>query len=1067
MNERRRADLTFNQLHATDYEHFSIEFHQNKYNQPSYHWTQLSEHMLFEAGFIHDYNELRLRRKSILEEDGTYFHPFREFGLDGMAIEYLSEDNKIYHGIQSKLWKSRRLTASDLGSFYQAIFMRMKMKDNRSKGYIYHSGKLQVDVRDDILNCPQIINHHLPYIEEADNTNLSNHIIQETDLILRDYQKEAIHALSQDWSGIQLLHLSCGMGKTVIFNHYLKDCDYKNVFILSPLKIQVQQNLDRMTPFLPNHKTLLLDSDANGSTDFNDLKNILEHKCIVSSTYDSAQNVMKQLFYKEKINDFEKDSDNEDLEEDDLDENSEDDYDNKDLEEDDFDKNSEEEEYKSMYDLSNSILIVDEAHNLINRNDLIEIIKSFPKVLLVTATPPSCLQELLDCDLIYQYPFNKAIENKYICDYQIYIPLVKESENGTSEIMIEKPIELKDLNNDFVYKALYLINGMLQTGSKKCIAYLASQEECKDFMDVCKKIMNTYHFLPLWIETIISDVSQEKRNQILTDFQTDLDNGLKILCSIRILNEGIDIPKCDSVFIGNVGTQSSDIIMIQRICRANRLIKNNPNKVANCFLWTKEFNKILDTLSLLKENDIEFSKKIKVMNGDYTKNGNKERIQMIVNKNIDLKEYVNTKCYAKKYDLFERSKEIVERAYKRLSEGKNFLPIGFSKNNNLTNQQLQEIKDKNKLNNIKHYINKNNYDHIKNSIDYLDTNLFGWRFTPEEIELHKAKNIIDRANKRFNSGDNLLPQHHFIKNRNTILNQEHSDAQILLRWKNKLKKNKLNNDLKIFLDNNLKNWSLSNSDKFFENVKGLVKRCKIREKENKRVFPRKLTNPKNRNTPELVQEHNDQRIIYSLKKYLSKEDCSEYYINIKKYLDEHLSGWDYNIDLVEKAYQEAIDIVKRANERKKNNLNFLPRQIKTKIKTEDEIQEKKDAHTLSRFKLALKGKNKVGNCYDKVKIYLDKELIGWRDEVDFNKEALEFAKNIVIRANKRIKEGNHLLPRNVRNKKNRTSEDLIQENKDAEKLQKFRQFIKGSLHGHNCPDEVKQYLDEHLLNWFY
>ncbi len=988
MSAKRKADLTFNQLHATDYEHFSIQFHQNKYNQTSYHWTQLSENMLFEAGFIHDFNELRLRRKSILENEGTYFHPFREFGLDGIAIEYLDSENKIYHGIQSKLWKSRRLTASDLGSFYQAIFMRMKMKDNRSKGYIYHSGKLQVDVRDDILNCPQIINIHLPYDENNNNqNNVQNNNIQETDFILRDYQKEAIQALHNDWSGIQLLNLPCGMGKTVIFNHYLKECDYKNVFILSPLKIQVQQNLDRMTPFLPNYKKLLLDSDSNGSTDFNDLKNILEHNCIVSSTYDSAENVISQLFYKEKINNFkdndfeDNDFDNEDSEEDD----SESDCDNDDLEEDDLDENSHEEEYKSICDLSNSILIIDEAHNLMNRDKLIEITKSFPKVLLVTATPPSCLQELLDCDLIYQYPFHKAIENKYICDYQIYIPLVTENESGASEIMIEKPIELKDLNNDFIYKALYLINGMLQTGSKKCIAYLSSVEECKDFMDVCKKIMNTYHFLPLWIETIVSDISHDKRNQILTDFQTDLEYGLKILCSIRILNEGIDIPKCDSVFIGNVGEKSSDITMIQRICRANRLMKNNPNKVANCFLWSTEFNKILDTLSLLKENDIEFSKKIKVMNGDYTKNGNKERIQMIVNKNIDLKEYVNVKCNIKKYDLFERVKEIVERANKRVSEGKNFLPRRIIKKNRIIYELEQEYKDALYINGCKKKFIKNNNFNQK-LIDFFNENLKGWNhiFDVNEYNIEYAKNILLRANLRKNIGKHFLPQmYNNIKNiKDKDIIEEHKDAVKISRWKKHLKKNSntFNKELKLYLDNNLIYW-------------------------NKEV--------------------------------------------------------DFNI----KAYEDAVNIVIRCNLRKEKGYNILPRNLSKKYQLNDELkQENKDAGKLDMWKKALQNKGTY-ICCDNVKTYLDENIPNWRNKRDYNKKLMDDVINIVKNANLRKMNNKNILPRQIK-KENRINDELIQENKDKNILRRLKDFLNNKAKYGYLPQEAKDYLDEHLPNWY-
>jgi hypothetical protein len=68
--------------------------------------------------------------------------------------------------------------------------------------------------------------------------------------------------------------------------------------------------------------------------------------------------------------------------------------------------------------------------------------------------------------------------------------------------------------------------------------------------------------------------------------------------------------------------------MVQRLCRANRLMKENQNKIANCFMWTDDLNKIVGTLILLKNNDINFHKKIKVMNGEYDKNNNTEMIEL-------------------------------------------------------------------------------------------------------------------------------------------------------------------------------------------------------------------------------------------------------------------------------------------------------------------------------------------------------------------------------------------------------------------------------------------------------
>ena len=202
--------------------------------------------------------------------------------------------------------------------------------------------------------------------------------------------------------------------------------------------------------------------------------------------------------------------------------------------------------YETYFDLSESILIVDEAHNLgLDDNDeLIKIIRSFPKVLLVTATPPSCMEEILGCEMVYEYPFRRAIDEGFICDYQVYIPLLtKDEETGVSSVLIEKPLEWIDLDDDLSKKCLYLINGMLQTGSRRCIAYLSSQDECDQFQFVFKEVIARYHFLPYWMGMITSEVSDRERQSILKDFEKDSEDALKILCSIRILDEGVDIPK--------------------------------------------------------------------------------------------------------------------------------------------------------------------------------------------------------------------------------------------------------------------------------------------------------------------------------------------------------------------------------------------------------------------------------------------------------------------------------------------------------------------------------------------
>ena len=77
-----------------------------------------------------------------------------------------------------------------------------------------------------------------------------------------------------------------------------------------------------------------------------------------------------------------------------------------------------------MYLSEDTILIVDKAHNLLNLNNLLKIVKKFNKVLLVTATPPIQMEDIIPHDIIYKYSFKDFIKDGYICDYLIYLPFV-------------------------------------------------------------------------------------------------------------------------------------------------------------------------------------------------------------------------------------------------------------------------------------------------------------------------------------------------------------------------------------------------------------------------------------------------------------------------------------------------------------------------------------------------------------------------------------------------------------------------------------------------------------------
>lgn len=617
----------FNKIMATPYEHYCVNYHKNNYkNQDVYHWSNIPEDILKDSGFITDFNKLRMQR--MLDKKNNKINTVQEYGLDGIACEKINDD-LIFHGLQMKLWE-KKLTGNDLGTFYQVLFCRLQIQNKLSKGYIYHSCKLEINLSDDIKNsCGIVVSTFIENPFKNDNKKITR-VTKEKDCILRNYQKEAIEKLNKNWEDVKLLSTPCGTGKTIICAHHLNDEQYDNVFLIAPLKCQVKQLFDRVKNFLPKYESLLVDSDSSGTTDFDDVKNILNGKikCITASTFKSTEDVLYKIFEKEekpkKVNKKT----------------------GKVIE----NKNNNEE-----FDLSNSILIVDEAHNLLGNEQLVEIVKKFPKVLLVTATPPLNMEEIMECDVIYDYKFKEAIENKHICDCKFYLPMIIEK-----EVKIEKPKELTKLDDNICKKCLFVINGMLKTGSRRCIVYLTKTDEYEEYKKTVTKIMNDYHGLPFWTNLIVSETTQKQREEILKDFKKNEDrlDTIKLLFSIRILDEGIDIVKCDSVFITKIGDNVNDIRMVQRVCRANRIDTENPNKVASCFLWCDDLNKAVNSLELLKSNDPEFSKKVFVINSNYDVEHKKETKE-ITNKNTkDLIQFIDVKCIT--YDeIWENKRQLL------------------------------------------------------------------------------------------------------------------------------------------------------------------------------------------------------------------------------------------------------------------------------------------------------------------------------------------------------------------------------------------------------------------------
>lgn len=477
-------------------------------------------------------------------------------------------------------------------------------------------------------------------IKEFDNSfidSISNYEDKNIILEPRQYQLDAINALKDKDRGI--LSMACGLGKTLV--SILLSKMHNIVLVLSPLKAYAEQNERKFKSQLGDeYNTLIIDSDYTRDSDII-LKFIKDNKkCCIFSTFKSCDKILEII---------------------------------------------------KKY--PNSYIIVDEFHNL-TRNDALPyninddneqsdlnklLYNKKNRIIFMSATPRIMgdnkddgveIDENIFGKIEYQYTLGNAIKNKMICDYEIIVPSISINQtNGIEELnnfMINK-----NFNKNLLIKARFIIKGMLETGSQKCIIYLQDQTQAKEFNQILREVAFNYFGKYIWSDTLIYNDTINSRKQKIKQFE-ETNNILSFLCNVHILNEAIDIPSCDSIFL--VNNSDNKIRTIQRISRATRLDKNNPNKKAKIFVWCDNYKDDLATfISNIKEYDetFKFDTKMTRFNSNSWNN-------ISMNKNIESNEYENLQNIIigiKGFSTYKDRRQLIydfvaKENYKPLKDGK-------------------------------------------------------------------------------------------------------------------------------------------------------------------------------------------------------------------------------------------------------------------------------------------------------------------------------------------------------------------------------------------------------------
>lgn len=372
----------------------------------------------------------------------------------------------------------------------------------------------------------------------------------------REYQIEAYNKLKNNRRA--LLSMPCGTGKT--FVSFCLSLDYKNIIILTPLISTTEQILNHYKNYYNSYKDInyiLVNCKATRNIDN------IKGKNIIASTYDSV-NIILSIIDK----------------------------------------------------LENVLIVIDECHNIshamINEdNDMNKMLNNNNDILFMSATPKV---DTVFGECKYELSWDDAINNKYICNYNFYYPDNSKIITKIEELKFDKTIIKKTI---LINKAYFLLESIKECNIRKCIVYLKTIEEANDFMKILITL-NIYFDMKIKIYNINYNTNKSIRNKNLLKFQND-NSCINIICNVHILDEGIDIPECDSVYLTHPNNNPTSII--QRISRANRLEINNNTKIAKILLWTKDKYKLDNIIS-------NISKTIKI---NYGNRNDKEINKEIVN----------------------------------------------------------------------------------------------------------------------------------------------------------------------------------------------------------------------------------------------------------------------------------------------------------------------------------------------------------------------------------------------------------------------------------------------------
>ncbi|AYV85350.1 MAG: superfamily II helicase [Satyrvirus sp.] len=480
-------------------------------------------------------------------------------------------------------------------------------------------------------------------------------------------------------------------------------------------------------------------------------------------------------------------------------------------------------------------------------------------------------------DKIFTYNTGEAIKDKRLVDYQV-LSICARNSDIKKDIRKNKLVkyldEFEDEEANYLGTIIIILKKIHDGTCKHLITYHNKIKRAKKFKEFLVKVNELLYDEEIFVENLDGKMTMGKRNKIIKEF-TASKKG--ILCTAKVLNEGVNIPIVDSICF--VDPRFSTIDIIQCIGRSLRLYpgKELAHIIVPIFIdnFNDEFDKdvygnVIRILKSLKSTDngiVEYFKLKadggvigrKICKMEYYNNA------IDISKEIDIGEW-NNKLEVNLWQVVDSFEYMYEKVKKWVDDNGE---LPKNKPDNIDEQKLnswccnqKQNKKNNKLNEKK--IRKLN--EIK-----------GWCWIDETIERDiKSFDEIYEELKRWFVENNKMPS--CMSNDNT----EKKLGVWCVTQRQKNKNNKLDKD-KIKNLEKIKGWIWSFDDIWNDNYTKLTIWI---EKNNK--FPsQKSVN---------VIESKLAKWCYGQKYMKNRSKLDEYKIsNLEK-----INGWTWSNEIIRK-----------------------------------------------------------------------------------------------------------------------------------------------------------------------